>query len=66
MMKVFFMEKGPTQSTINRIGFVGNCLPRQCGIAAYPPADLTIKPIGDLVNCGLPALLVAFKTDPEQ
>ena len=30
-------------------------------IAAYPPADLTIERIGDLVNYGLPALLGAFE-----
>ena len=30
-------------------------------ISAYPPADLTIERIGDLVNDGLPALLAAFQ-----
>jgi hypothetical protein len=33
-------------------------------VAAYPPADLTIERIGDLVNVGLPALLGAFNADP--
>jgi FMN phosphatase YigB (HAD superfamily) len=32
-------------------------------IAAYPPADLTIERIGDLVNYDLPALLGAVKAD---
>jgi FMN phosphatase YigB (HAD superfamily) len=35
-------------------------------IATYPPADLTIERIGDLVNFGLPALLGAFKADYAQ
>jgi len=35
-------------------------------IATYPPADLTIERIGDLVNYGLPALLGAFKADHVQ
>ncbi|MBI2988415.1 MAG: glycosyltransferase family 4 protein [Deltaproteobacteria bacterium] len=29
------MEHSPTNSTINRIGFIGNYLPRQCGIATF-------------------------------
>jgi glycosyltransferase involved in cell wall biosynthesis len=29
------MEKGSAHSTINRIGFIGNYLPRQCGIATF-------------------------------
>ncbi len=29
------MERGSTNSTINRIGFIGNYLPRQCGIATF-------------------------------
>ncbi len=29
------MEHNSTQSTINRIGFIGNYLPRQCGIATF-------------------------------
>ncbi len=29
------MEKGLTYSNINRIGFIGNYLPRQCGIATF-------------------------------
>ena len=29
------MEKGSTHSTINRIGFIGDYLPRQCGIATF-------------------------------
>ena len=29
------MENGSTHSTINRIGFIGNYLPRQCGIATF-------------------------------
>ena len=29
------MEQAPTNSTINRIGFIGNYLPRQCGIATF-------------------------------
>jgi len=35
-------------------------------IATYPPADLTVERIGDLVNYGLPALLGAFKADNTQ
>ncbi|MGD0231740.1 MAG: HAD family hydrolase [Syntrophorhabdales bacterium] len=35
-------------------------------IAAYPPADLTIERIRDLVDYGLPALLGAFKTGQAQ
>jgi len=35
-------------------------------IATYPPADLTIERIGDLVNCGLPTLLGGFKADHAQ
>jgi FMN phosphatase YigB (HAD superfamily) len=35
-------------------------------IATYPPADLTVERIGDLVNYGLPALLGAFKADHAQ
>jgi glycosyltransferase involved in cell wall biosynthesis len=31
----FVMEHSPTISTINRIGFIGNYLPRQCGIATF-------------------------------
>lgn len=33
-------------------------------IAAYPPADLTIEHIGDLVHVGLPALLGIFNAGP--
>jgi hypothetical protein len=29
------MEHNSTQSSINRIGFIGNYLPRQCGIATF-------------------------------
>ena len=29
------MERGSTNSRINRIGFIGNYLPRQCGIATF-------------------------------
>lgn len=29
------MEQSSTNSTINRIGFIGNYLPRQCGIATF-------------------------------
>ena len=29
------MERSPTQSAINRIAFIGNYLPRQCGIATF-------------------------------
>jgi glycosyltransferase involved in cell wall biosynthesis len=29
------MKKGSAHSTINRIGFIGNYLPRQCGIATF-------------------------------
>jgi glycosyltransferase involved in cell wall biosynthesis len=29
------MENGSTHSTIDRIGFIGNYLPRQCGIATF-------------------------------
>ncbi len=32
---MFVMEHSPTNSTINRIGFIGNYLPRQCGIATF-------------------------------
>jgi FMN phosphatase YigB (HAD superfamily) len=35
-------------------------------IAKYPPADLTIERIGDLVNYDLPALLGAFKAGHAQ
>ena len=35
-------------------------------IATYPPADLTVERIGDLVNYGLPALLGVFKADHAQ
>jgi FMN phosphatase YigB (HAD superfamily) len=35
-------------------------------LAAYPPADLTIERIGDLVNVGLSALLGAINADPAQ
>jgi hypothetical protein len=35
-------------------------------IASYPPADLTIERIGDLVNYGLPSVLGAFKADRAQ
>jgi FMN phosphatase YigB (HAD superfamily) len=35
-------------------------------VATYPPADLTIKRIGDLVNYRLPALLGAAKADHTQ
>jgi len=35
-------------------------------IATYPPADLTIERIGDLVNYDLPALLGAAKADRAQ
>jgi hypothetical protein len=34
--------------------------------AAYPPADLTIESIGELVNYDLPALLGAAKADNAQ
>ncbi len=33
--EMFVMEHSPTNSTINRIGFIGNYLPRQCGIATF-------------------------------
>ena len=29
------MEHNSPQSTLNRIGFIGNHLPRQCGIATF-------------------------------
>jgi hypothetical protein len=29
------MEHNSTHSAINRIGFIGNYLPRQCGIATF-------------------------------
>jgi len=32
---MFVMEHGSTRSTIKRIGFIGNYLPRQCGIATF-------------------------------
>jgi FMN phosphatase YigB (HAD superfamily) len=35
-------------------------------IVTYPPADLTIERIGDLVNYGLPTLLGAFKAGHAQ
>jgi FMN phosphatase YigB (HAD superfamily) len=35
-------------------------------IARYPPADLTVERIGDLVNYGLPTLLGAAKSDNTQ
>jgi len=30
-------------------------------VAAYPPADLTLERIGDLTDCGLPALSGGFE-----
>jgi glycosyltransferase involved in cell wall biosynthesis len=33
--EIFVVEHSPTNSTINRIGFIGNYLPRQCGIATF-------------------------------
>lgn len=35
MKEIVVMEKGPAHSNINRIGFIGNYLPRQCGIATF-------------------------------
>jgi hypothetical protein len=35
-------------------------------IAAYPPADITLERIGDLLNYGLPALLGVFKAGHAQ
>jgi glycosyltransferase involved in cell wall biosynthesis len=32
---MFILENGSTRSTINRIAFIGNYLPRQCGIATF-------------------------------
>src|SRR4030066_976960 len=32
---MFILENGSTHSTINRIAFIGNYLPRQCGIATF-------------------------------
>jgi glycosyltransferase involved in cell wall biosynthesis len=32
---MFIVENGSTHSTIGRIGFIGNYLPRQCGIATF-------------------------------
>src|SRR5437867_8034519 len=32
---MFVMERSPTDSTIIRIGFIGNYSPRQCGIATF-------------------------------
>jgi glycosyltransferase involved in cell wall biosynthesis len=32
---MFIVENGSTHSTIDRIGFIGNYLPRQCGIATF-------------------------------
>src|SRR3972149_10425644 len=32
---MFVMKHSSTNSTINRIGFIGNYLPRQCGIATF-------------------------------
>jgi hypothetical protein len=29
------MKRGSTNSTLNRIAFIGNYLPRQCGIATF-------------------------------
>jgi len=29
------MDHSPTHSAINRIAFIGNYLPRQCGIATF-------------------------------
>jgi len=31
----YLMEHNPTRSTINRVAFIGNYLPRQCGIATF-------------------------------
>jgi hypothetical protein len=33
--EMFVMEHSSSASTINRIGFIGNYLPRQCGIATF-------------------------------
>src|SRR5713226_5552981 len=33
--EMFVMEHSSTNSTISRIGFIGNYLPRQCGIATF-------------------------------
>jgi glycosyltransferase involved in cell wall biosynthesis len=33
--ETWIMEHGSTSSTINRIAFIGNYLPRQCGIATF-------------------------------
>jgi glycosyltransferase involved in cell wall biosynthesis len=35
MKELFAMENGLSHSTINRLGFIGNYLPRQCGIATF-------------------------------
>jgi glycosyltransferase involved in cell wall biosynthesis len=35
MKEILAMENGSSHSTINRIGFIGNYLPRQCGIATF-------------------------------
>jgi glycosyltransferase involved in cell wall biosynthesis len=35
MKEIVVMENGTIHSTINRIGFIGNYLPRQCGIATF-------------------------------
>jgi FMN phosphatase YigB (HAD superfamily) len=35
-------------------------------VGTYPPADLTVERIGDLVNYGLPALFGAFKANHAQ
>src|SRR3989304_2233725 len=32
---MFIMDHGSTNSTINRMAFIGNYLPRQCGIATF-------------------------------
>ena len=34
------MDYNPTLSTINRIAFIGNYLPRQCGIATFTTGSL--------------------------
>ncbi len=47
------MEHNLTQSTINRIGFIGNYLPRQCGITPYTnPAQITSGTLAYTLGAG--------------
>jgi glycosyltransferase involved in cell wall biosynthesis len=50
------MENNSTHSTINRIGFIGNYLPRQCGIATFTTdlCEAIATEFGDTTCIALP------------